>query len=118
MLMAMKHPKVTTIGTSNPAHKSNKAWVIKGYEPWVHYQIVNLPLLESQVDGMFADSPMTGSSAIASKPLNDSPAKRFNESSSYKLRDQLLSQVAPKVYDPSNVFDDVSHDENRNPQVQ
>ena len=27
----MKHPKVATIGISNPAHKSDKAWVIKGY---------------------------------------------------------------------------------------
>jgi hypothetical protein len=67
---------------------------------------------------MFADSPMTGSLAIASQPLNDSSAKRFNELPSYELRDQPLSQVVPKMYDPSNVFDDVSHDENRNPQVQ
>ena len=38
---------------------------------------------------------------------------------SYELRDQPLSQVVPKMYDPSNVFDDASHDhENRNPQVQ
>jgi hypothetical protein len=86
-----KHPKVATIGISNPADKSDKAWVIKGYELWVYYRSVNLPLFESQVDGMFADSPMTGSSASASKPLNDSPAKRFNESSSYELRDQPLS---------------------------
>ena len=102
----------------NPADKSDKAMMIKGYEPWVYYRSVNLPLFESHVDGMFSDQPMTGSSAIASQPLSDSPAKRFNESSSYKLRDQPLSQVAPKMYDPSNVFDDVSHDENRNPQVQ
>ena len=61
---------------------------------------------------------MTGPSAIASQPLSDAPAKYFNELSSYKLRDQPLSQVAPKMYDPSNVFDDASHDENRNPQVQ
>ena len=92
--------------------------VIKGYEPWVYYRSVNLPLFESQVDGMFADSPMTGSSAIASKPLNDLPSKRFNESSSYELRDQQLSQVVPKMYDPRHVFDCASHDENRNPQVQ
>ena len=43
----MKHPKVATIRTSNPADKSDKAWVIKGYEPWVHYRSVNLPLFES-----------------------------------------------------------------------
>jgi hypothetical protein len=67
---------------------------------------------------MFADSPMTGSSAIASQPLNDSSAKRFNELPSYEPRDQQLSQVVPKMYDPSNVSDDASHDENRNPQVQ
>jgi hypothetical protein len=79
----------------------------------------NLPRLESQqVDGMFADQQMTGSSAIASKLLNDSPAKRFNESSSYKLCNQLLLQVAQKMYYPSNVFDNVSNDVNRNPQVQ
>ncbi len=114
----MKPPKVATIGISNPADKSDKAMMIQGYEPWVYYQSVNLPLFESQVDGMFADSSMTGSSVMASKPLNDSPAKRFNESSSYKLRDQPLSQVAPKRYDPSNVFDYASHDENRNLQVQ
>ncbi len=81
-----------------PAHKSDKAWLIKGYEPWVYYRSVNLPPLESQqFDGMFADPLMTGSSAIASKLLNDSSAKRFNELSSYKLRDQLLSQIAPKM---------------------
>ncbi len=114
----MKHPKVATIGISNPADKSDKAWVIKGYKPWVHYQSVNLPLFESQVDGMFTDSQMTGSSAIASNPLNVSPVKRFDESSLHELRDQPLSQVALKMDDPSNVFDDVSHDENRNPQVE
>ena len=27
----MKHPKVTTIGISNPANKSDKAMMIKGY---------------------------------------------------------------------------------------
>jgi hypothetical protein len=27
----MKHPKVTTIRTSNPADKSDKAWILKGY---------------------------------------------------------------------------------------
>ena len=75
----MKHPKVTTIGISNPANKSDKAMMIKRYEPWVYYRSVNLPLFESQIDGMFADSPMTGSSAIASQPLNDSSAKRFND---------------------------------------
>ncbi len=110
-------PKVPTIGTSNSAHKSDKAWLIKGYEPWVCYRSVNLPFFESQqVDRMFADPLTTGSSAI--KLLNDSPDKRFNKSSSYKLRDQQLSQNAPKIYDPSKVFDDVSHYENRNPQVQ
>jgi hypothetical protein len=67
---------------------------------------------------MFADSPMTGSSAIASQPLNDSSAKRFNELPSYELRDQQLLQVFPKMYDPSNVVADASHDENINPQVQ
>ena len=43
---------------------------------------------------------------------------RFNEKESQKLRDEQLPQVVPKQYDPSNVFDDVSHDKNRNPQVQ
>jgi hypothetical protein len=78
----MKHPKVLTVGTSNPVNKSDKAWLIKGYEPWVYYRSVNSPFFESQqVDGMFADPPMTGSSAIASKILNDLPAKDFNEQS-------------------------------------
>jgi hypothetical protein len=75
----MKHPKVAIIGTLNLADKSDKAFVIKGCEPWGYYQCVNLSLFESHVYGMFADSPMTGSSAIASKPLNDSPDKPFNE---------------------------------------
>ncbi len=76
----MKHPNVPTIKTSEPAQDSNKAWLINGYNPWVYYQGVNLPFLESQqVDGMFADPQMTGSSAIASKLLNDLPAKLFNE---------------------------------------
>jgi hypothetical protein len=114
----MKHPKVESIAIPNPADRSDKAWVNKGYEPCVYYRSVNLPFFKSQVDGMFADSPMTGSSAIASKPLNDSSAKRFKELSSYELRDQLLSQVVPKMYDPSNVFADASRDENRNSQVQ
>ncbi len=57
----MKHPKVTTIGNSNPANKSDKAMVIKEYEPWVYYRSVNLPLFESHVDGMFSDQPITGS---------------------------------------------------------
>ena len=114
----MKHPTVESVGIQNPVDKSDKAWIIKGYKPWEHYRSVNLPLFESQVDGMFADCLMTGSSAIASQPLNDSSAKRFNELPSYELRDQPLSQVVPKMYDPSNVFDDASYDENRNPQVQ
>ncbi len=114
----MKHPKVATIRISKSADKSDKAMMIKGYEPWVYYQSVNLPLFESHVDGMFSDPPITGSSAIASQPLSNSPAKRFNESLSYKLRDQPLLQVVPKMYYPSNVFDDTSQDENRNPQVQ
>ncbi len=46
------------------------------------------------------------------------PAERVDESTLYKLLDQPLSQVVLKMYDPSNVFDDVSHDENRNIQVQ
>ena len=88
----MKHPTVESVGIQNPVDKSDKAWIIKGYEPWEHYRSVNLPLFESQVDGMFADCLMTGSSAIASQPLNDSSAKRFNELPSYELRDQPLSQ--------------------------
>ncbi len=67
---------------------------------------------------MFADSPMTGSSAIASQPLNDSSAKCFNELPSYELLDQPLQQVVPKMYYPSNVFAHASQDENRNPPVQ
>ena len=33
----MKHPKVPTIVTSEPAQDSDEAWLIKGYEPWVYY---------------------------------------------------------------------------------
>ena len=54
----------------------------------------------------------------ASDLLNDSPANRFNESESQTLRDEPLPQAVTKLYDPSNAFDDVSHDESRNPQVQ
>jgi hypothetical protein len=69
---------------------------------------------------MFADLQMTDLDppVNASKLPNDSPADRFNESVSYQLRDEALSQVVPKMYDPSNVLDDVIHDENRNPTVQ
>jgi hypothetical protein len=42
----MKHPNVPTIETSEPANDSDKAWLKKGYEPWVYYRSVNLPLLE------------------------------------------------------------------------
>ncbi len=79
----MKHPKVPTIKTSEesePAEDFDKAWSIKGYKSWNFSRETNYPLYESQqVDGMFSDLPMTGSSAIASKLFNDSPAKRFNE---------------------------------------
>ncbi len=51
----MKHPKVTTIGISNSANKSDNAMMIKQYEPWAYYQSVNLPLFESHVYGMFSD---------------------------------------------------------------
>ncbi len=99
----MKHPKVPTIVISEPAQDSDKAWLIKGYDSWEFYRETDSPLLESQqVNGMFADPPMTGSLAIASKLLNDSPAKRLNGSSSYKLQDQPLSQVVPRIYYPSN----------------
>ena len=49
--------------------------------------------------------------------LKDSPANRFNEQESQKLRDEPLPQAVTKLYYPS-IFDDVSNDENRNPQVQ
>ncbi len=67
----MKHSTVTTIRISNPANKSDKAMMIKGYEPWVYYRSVNLPLFESHVNGIFSDQLMTGLSAIASQPLSD-----------------------------------------------
>jgi hypothetical protein len=107
----MKHQKVQTIITPEPAHNSDKEWLIKVFDTWEFYRENNPPLHESQqVDGMFADPPMTGPPAIASKLLDDSPAKLFNESTLYKLRDQPLLQVVPKMYDSS--------DENRKPQVQ
>ncbi len=81
-----KHQKVPTIVTSYPAHNSDKTWLIKGYDTWEFYRDANLPLYEfQQVNGMFADPQMTGPLAIASKPLNDSPAKLFNESILYKV---------------------------------
>ena len=49
--------------------------------------------------------------------LRDSTANRFNESLSQKLRDDLLPQVVLQLCNPSNIFNDVSHDEHRNPQV-
>jgi hypothetical protein len=60
---------------------------------------------------------ITGPPTYASKLLNDSPANCFNDLILYQLRDETLSQVVPKIYDPSNFFDDVSH-ENKTPQVQ
>jgi hypothetical protein len=100
----MKHLKVPTIITPEPAHNSDTAWLIKGYDPWEFYRETNSPLYESQrVDGMFAEQQMTGPQAIASKLLNDSPANCFNESAWYKLRDEPHSQVVPKMYDASNV---------------
>ena len=53
----------------------------------------------------------------ASDLLIASPAYRFNESESQKLRDEPLPQAVTKLYDPSNFSDDVSNDENRNPQI-
>ncbi len=39
----MKHQKVLIIVTPNPARKSDKAWLIKGYESWGIYLDVNWP---------------------------------------------------------------------------
>ena len=70
------------------------------------------------VEGLNADQLMIDLGLDASDLLNDLPANRFNESKSQKLRDEPLQQVVPKLYYPSNVFDNVSNEENRNPQVQ
>jgi hypothetical protein len=105
----MEHPKVQTIVTFEPAQDSDKAWLIKGYYSWVFYRETNSPLYESQqVNGMFADPLMTGPMPLHQ---NFSMIHQLNVS----MRDQPLSQVAQQMYDPSNFFDDVSHDENRNP---
>ena len=83
------------------------------------FSIVNQPLFESEkVEGCNADQLLIDLGLDTSDLLNDSPANRFNESESQKLRDEPLSQAVTKLQDPSNVFDDDSHDENRNPQVQ
>ena len=60
---------------------------------------------------------MTNPRDGASQLLNDSPAKRFNESISQKQREELLTQIVSGVYDHSNVVDDAIQDENRNPYV-
>ncbi len=36
----MKHPNVQTIETYEHAKDSDKSWSIKGFEPWVYYQIL------------------------------------------------------------------------------
>ena len=92
--------------------------VLKGYDSWDFYQGVNRSLYESQIaNGLNADQRMIDLGLDASDLLNDSPANRFNESESHKRRDEPLPQVVPKLYDPSNFLDDVSHEENRYPQV-
>ena len=89
------------------------------YDSWDFFQEVNRPLFESETaNDCTANQLMIDLGLDASDLLIDSPANRFNESESQKLHDEPLPQVIPKLYDPSNVFDDVSNDENRNPQVQ
>ena len=88
------------------------------YDSWDFYQEVNRPLFESEiVKDCNANQLMIDLGLDASDLLNDSPANRFNESESQKLRDEPLPQAVMKLYDPGNVFDGVSNDENRNPQV-
>ena len=116
----MKH-QLLEIGNTNSAEQSDKAMIlpVKGYDSWEFFQAVNWPLYESEiVKDCHANQQMIDLCLDASDLLNDSPANRFNESESQKLRDEPLQQAVTKLYDPSNVFDGVSNDENRNPQVQ
>ena len=91
--------------------------ILKGYDSWELYQGVNQPLYESGlVEGLNADQLIIDLGLDASDLLYDSPTNRFNELESQKLRDEPLPQAVTKLYDPSNVLDHVSHDENRNAQ--
>ena len=88
------------------------------FDSWDFYQEVNRPLFESEIaNDCTANQLMIDLGLDASDLLIASPANRFNESESQKLSDEPLPQAVTKLYDPSNVFDDVSHDKNRNPQV-
>ena len=115
----MKHHLCPEIGNSLLARQSDKARKQRMYDSWEFFQAVNWPLYESEiVKDCHANQQMIDLCLDASDLLNDSPANRFNESESQKLRDEPLPQAVTKLYDPSNVFDGVSNDENRNPQVQ
>ena len=70
-----------------------------------------------EVSGPTANQLMIDLGLDASDLLIASPAYRFNESELQKLRDEPLPQAVTKLYDPSNVSDDVSNDENRNIQI-
>ena len=81
------------------------------YDSWDFFQDVNQPLFEYKlVKGCNADQLMIDLGLDASDLINDLPANRFNELESQKLRDEPLPQAVTKLYDPSNVFGDVSHD--------
>ena len=65
-----------------------------------------------------ASQLMTISRDGTSQLLNVQPAKRLNESISQNHPEELLQHIVLGAYDPSNVQDDASQDENRNPYVQ
>ena len=60
---------------------------------------------------------MTISRDAESQLLKVQPAKRFNESILQNQRDGPRQQDVSGAYDPRNVFNEASQDENRNPQV-
>jgi hypothetical protein len=105
------------MGRVHIADRSDKAPATKGIDAWIFQGNNHVPRIALPVYRSSASQLMTNPRDGASQLLNDSPAKRFNESISQKQREELLTQIVSGVYDHSNVVDDAIQDENRNPYV-
>ena len=84
----MKHQLCLEIGNLFLARQSDKAMRLQVYDSREFFQEVNRPLFESEiVNDCTANQLMIDLGLDASDLLNDSPANRFNEWESQKLRD-------------------------------
>ncbi len=106
--------QVHIVDRSNEAQATKGVDARKGIDALEYYRGYNHVLNIAQ--------PVNGSPASqlisrdgASQLFNVPPANRFNESISQIHRKKSLQPIASGAYDPSNVLDDASQDENRNP---